>query len=336
MGNQLVTYLETNCTDPAYNLAFEEYVLYNRLNGPYLLLWQNNNAVVIGQNQNAEAEVNQAFAQAHGVRIVRRITGGGAVYHDLGNLNYSFITDIQNAQTMTYRHFVQPVVAALQNLGLPAEASGRNDILIDGRKVSGTAQRLAGKRILFHGTLLFDSDPDLIAGALHTDPSKFQSKGTKSVRSRVGNIRSFLKEDMDLRAFWRYLRTYFGGDSMQADTLLPAELEKVRQLKAEKYDTWEWTFGHSPAFTYFNKRKWSGGLLEVGVQVTNGLIEDIRFYGDFLSMTSLDNLVDTLRGCRFQRQAIQEVLESSPLYLYFGSITQQEVLNTIFSDSEPI
>ena len=330
MKNQLVTYLETNSTDPAYNLAFEEYVLQNRLDGSYLLLWQNDNTVVIGQNQNAESEVNRAFAEAHGVKIVRRVTGGGAVYHDLGNLNYSFITDVQNAETMTYQHFVQPVVAALQNLGLPAEASGRNDILIDGRKVSGTAQRLAGKRILFHGTLLFDSNPDMIAGVLHTDPSKFQSKSTKSVRSRVGNIRSFLKEDMDLDTFWRYLKESFGGESLRNDVLLPAELEKVKQLKAEKYDTWEWTFGRSPAFTVLNKQKWDGGLLEVGVQVTKGQITDIRFYGDFLSLTALDNLVTALRGCRFQRQDVQRILDTVPLYLYFGSITEQEVLDTIF------
>ena len=159
-------YLETGSTDPAYNLAFEEVVLQNRREGNTLLLWQNDHAVVIGQNQNAEEEINHAFVEAHGIRVVRRMTGGGAVYHDLGNLNYSWMTDVENAGAITYQQFTRPVVEALRGLGMAAEASGRNDILVEGRKVSGTAQRLLGKRILHHGTLLFDSDPEMIAGAL--------------------------------------------------------------------------------------------------------------------------------------------------------------------------
>lgn len=194
-------YLETHSTDPAYNLAFEETVLRNRQDRPYLLLWQNDNTIVVGQNQNTAAEIDPDFVEEHHIHVVRRTTGGGAVYHDMGNLNYSFITDVENAADMSYQQFTRPVVEALQGLGLQAEASGRNDILVEGRKISGTAQRLLGKRMLFHGTLLFDSDPSMIAGALRADPAKFESKSTQSVRSRVGNIRSFLKKDMDLPRF---------------------------------------------------------------------------------------------------------------------------------------
>ena len=147
-------YLETHSQDPAYNLAFEETVLKVRKDRPYLLLWQNDNTIVVGQNQNTAAEIDPDFVEAHHIHVVRRITGGGAVYHDLGNLNYSFLTDVDNAADMTYQQFTRPVVEALQGLGLQAEASGRNDILVEGRKVSGTAQRLLGKRMLFHGTLL--------------------------------------------------------------------------------------------------------------------------------------------------------------------------------------
>ena len=159
-------YLETGSTDPAYNLAFEEYVLTHRMDGDYLILWQNDNTVVVGQNQNTAAEINRAFVEAHGVHVVRRTTGGGAVYHDLGNLNYSFITD-EEAGSLRLERFTAPVVDALASLGLQAEASGRNDILVEGRKVSGTAQRVYKTRILHHGTLLFDSDPDMVAGALN-------------------------------------------------------------------------------------------------------------------------------------------------------------------------
>ena len=173
-------YLETGSTDPAYNLAFEEVVLQNRREGNTLLLWQNDHAVVIGQNQNAEEEINHAFVEAHGIRVVRRMTGGGAVYHDLGNLNYSWMTDVENAGAITYQQFTRPVVEALRGLGMAAEASGRNDILVEGRKVSGTAQRLLGKRILHHGTLLFDSDPSMASGALNVDPAKYQPQGRQS------------------------------------------------------------------------------------------------------------------------------------------------------------
>ena len=324
-------YLETHSQDPAYNLAFEETVLKVRKDRPYLLLWQNDNTIVVGQNQNTAAEIDPDFVEAHHIHVVRRITGGGAVYHDLGDLNYSFLTDVDNAADMTYQQFTRPVVEALQGLGLQAEASGRNDILVEGRKVSGTAQRLLGKRMLFHGTLLFDSDLSTIAGALRADPSKFQSKSAQSVRSRVGNIRSFLKEDMNLPAFWQYLKSSFGGEGLESGSLTQEELAAVQALKENKYDTWEWTYGRSPHFTFINKRKWPGGMLEAGLQVTEGHIEDLRFYGDFLSLTSLDGTVEALRGVPYRRREVEKILKTLPLDRCFGSLTPQEILDTIFA-----
>ena len=320
-------YLETHSTDPAYNLAFEETVLRNRQDRPYLLLWQNDNTIVVGQNQNTAAEIDPDFVEEHHIHVVRRTTGGGAVYHDMGNLNYSFITDVENAADMSYQQFTRPVVEALQGLGLQAEASGRNDILVEGRKISGTAQRLLGKRMLFHGTLLFDSDPSMIAGALRADPAKFESKSTQSVRSRVGNIRSFLKEDMDLPAFWQYLKDAFGGEGLETGTLTAEELAAVQALKERKYDTWEWTYGRSPRFTFHNKRKWPGGILEVGLQAKDGNIVDLRFYGDFLSLTSLDEVENALRGAQDE---LKQRLEALPLERYFGTITLPEILETLF------
>ena len=247
-----VIYLETGSQDPAYNLAFEEYVLAHRTEGDYLILWQNDNTVVIGRNQNAEEEIDRAFVEAHGVRVVRRTTGGGAVYHDLGNLNYSFITDAGEAENLAMERFTRPVVQALRGLGLQAEASGRNDILVEGKKVSGTAQRLLNGRILHHGTLLFDTDPDKVAGALRADPEKFRSKSAKSVRSRVGNIRDFLRTDMDLPAFWAYLKTAMAGEGFMTGALSPEELKAVETLKRSRYDAWEWNFGRSPAYDMVN------------------------------------------------------------------------------------
>lgn len=331
MDGAFTTYLETGSTDPAYNLAFEETVLQSRREGAVLILWQNANTVVIGQNQNAEAEINRAFVEAHGVRVVRRMTGGGAVYHDLGNLNYSFFADVEHAETLTFRQFTQPVAEALRALGLEAEASGRNDILAAGRKVSGTAQRLLNGRVLHHGTLLFDSNPEMLAGALRADPAKFQSKGTQSVRARVGNIRPLLREDMDMPAFWAYVKTALGGKKLHPDTLTEAELAQVRRLKEEKYDTWAWNFGRSPKFSMLRKRRWDGGTLEIGANVEAGYITELRFYGDFLSLCPLKPLETALTGLPFRREDISAVLEKQPLGLYFGALTAEQVLETMFN-----
>ncbi len=327
-----VNYLETGSQDPAYNLAFEEYVLRNRRDGDYLLLWQNDNTIVIGQNQNAEAEINRAFVESHGIHVVRRTTGGGAVYHDLGNLNYSFITDVEDAEHMTFARFTAPIVAALNGLGMHAEASGRNDILAEGRKVSGTAQRLLKNRVLHHGTLLFDSNPEMVAGALNVDPSKFESKSSKSVRSRIGNIRSFLPEgkDMDLQQFWAYLKETLAGSGLVQGHLTPEELAAVEELKRTKYDTWEWTFGRSPKYNMTNKRKWDGGILEPQLEVDHGYIRNVVFYGDFLARCPMDEVTEALKGCAFRREDVAAVLEKFDLPKFFGGITEQEILDTIF------
>nr|WP_325184820.1 lipoate--protein ligase [uncultured Oscillibacter sp.] len=325
-----VTYLETGSQDPYYNLAFEEFVLTSRRQGEYLLLWQNDNTIVVGQNQNTEAEINRAFVEAHGIRVVRRSTGGGAVYHDLGNLNYSFITDVGDAERLTMERFTRPVVEALRGLGLRAEASGRNDILVEGRKVSGTAQRVVRGRILHHGTLLFDADPGMVAGALNADPAKFQSKSAKSVRSRIGNIRDYLPADMEMEAFWQYLKDALSGGGMIPGSLTAEELSAVEELKRTKYDTWQWNYGRSPQYDLANRRRFEGGGLEVRVQVREGRITGVVFYGDFLARAPLDDLTAALEGCEFRREAVAAVLERFPLADLFGAITEEEVLETMF------
>ena len=327
---QKVFYLETHSQNPYYNLAFEEYVLTHRLEREYLLLWQNDNTIVVGQNQNTEAEINRPFVEEHHINVVRRSTGGGAVYHDLGNLNYSFITDAGELQELAMQRFTAPVVEALKGLGLNAEASGRNDILVEGRKVSGTAQRVSHGRILHHGTLLFDSDPGAVAGALNVDPTKFQSKASKSVRSRIGNIREFLPTDMDLPAFWEYLKKFFAGNGIVNDSLSAEELAAVEKLKTEKYDTWEWNYGRSPKYNVHNKRRYEAGGVEFQAEVSGGVIQEIAFYGDFLSVCSLEPLTEALKGCAFRKEDVAAVLDRVDLRSMFGGITKEELLDLMF------
>ena len=323
-----MVYLETGSTDPAYNLAFEEFVLTHRTEGDILILWQNDNAVIIGRNQNTAEEIDQGFVDAHGIRVVRRNTGGGTVYHDLGNLNYSFITDAGASKAA----FTDPVIRALRSLGLDAEVSGRNDILVSGKKVSGTAQQVSKGRVLHHGTLLFDSDSSMITGALTPDSGKFQSKGVKSVRSRVGNIRTFLKQDMDIDAFWAHLKRTLGDTGMTCDILSDRELAEVARLKSEKYDTWQWNFGRSPAYDVQVKKRFDGGTLDVRMRVSHGVITGIKFYGDFLAVRPVSILENALTGCEYRKDAIEQALTGLPIAECLGGITTEECIRTILND----
>ena len=322
-------YLETGSLDAAYNLAFEEYVLNHCREGDFLILWQNENTVVVGQNQNPAEEIDPAWVEKNGTRVIRRITGGGAVYHDLGNLNYSFITDSGEGEALSLTAFAASVAKALCKLGLPAEVSGRNDILVAGKKISGTAQCLRKGRLLHHGTLLFDSDPEKIAGALRADPEKFISKSTKSVRSRVGNIREHLPADMDMPAFRAFLRQYFTGET-PVESLNEGDLAAVRQLKAEKYDTWEWAWGRTPRYDMTNRRRFAGGSLAVSLAVGEGRIAAITFRGDFLSRKDPEEVAEALRGLPCRREEIASALEKFVLPDYFGTIQLEELLETIF------
>lgn len=327
-------YLETGSTDPAYNLAFEEYVLTHRREGSYLILWQNENAVIVGRNQNAEAEINRSFVEEHGIRVIRRNSGGGTVYHDLGNLNYSFITDVTAPDQQSAAAFTAPVVCALQALGLHAECSGRNDILVAGRKVSGTAQQHLHGRILHHGTLLFDTDPAMIAGALNPDPEKFRSKGVASVRSRVGSIRAALPADMTIDQFWAHLKKNLSTSGIQPCFLTEQELEAVLTLKQEKYDTWEWNFGRSPQYQSCFRHRWPGGTLEVHLSVTRGKISDADILGDFLGREPVDMLTQLLIGCPYREEYLRSCLQGFPLEACLGGITLQQLLATILNKSK--
>lgn len=229
--------------DPYYNLALEEYLLINYTEGNIVMLWQNDNTIVIGRHQNALEEINRQYVEEHNIKVVRRNTGGGAVYHDLGNLNYSIITDYAETKENLLKKFSEALIETLKQLKIESYFSGRNDVMIEEKKISGTAQKIYKNRILHHGCILFDSDLDKIAACLHVNPEKFRTKSVKSVRSRVGNILDFMESPMTLQQFWQILERKIVREDEYSVLEISKEMKRdVYQLVESKYATEAWTY----------------------------------------------------------------------------------------------
>ena len=329
-------YVETQSLDPTWNLAFEEYCLkelrqFNRM----MLLWQNANAIIIGHYQNAEKEINLDAAENVGAQIVRRSSGGGTVYHDLGNLNYSFIYPIEGLKRLDISFYAAPMVKALQRIGIPVKVQGRNDLTIDGKKISGTAQRIYKGRLLHHGTLLYDSNLDILESVLQVDSSKVASKGIASVRSRVTNIKEHLPEGQfkDIHEFWQALLGAFAEE----ETITPFRptsemLAEVKALQESKYQSWDWNFGRAPAFEYNNSKLFPGGKIEIHLNVKKGIIQECEITGDFLGVLDLDDLESTLQGTKYSTAHVRQTLEKLDLSLFLGNISMNEFIQCMFED----
>ena len=328
-GN-MYRFLETGSQDADYNLAFEEYVLNRQCADSLLILWQNDRSVIIGKNQNTFAEVNLPYAEENGIAIVRRMTGGGAVYHDLGNINYSLICNA--TEPFDFRDTLQPILATLHSIGVPAEQSGRNDLILNGKKISGTAACISGGRMLCHGTLLFDTDLDAMAAVLAVDAEKLTAKGIRSVRSRVSNIRETHYPELSAAEFYALLRRHVLESGCVPASLSPADLEEIRTLRERKYAQWDWTFGRSSEADIIRRRRWEEGSLEAALTVDHGSIKEIRFSGDFLAMKELADVNRKLCGVPYERNAVDAALADAPLSLYFGGITKEQILQTLFGD----
>lgn len=318
-------------TDPAYNLALEEYLLLHFTEGRIVMLWQNDNAIIIGRHQNLPEEIDQDYIKEQGIKVVRRTTGGGAVYHDLGNLNYSFIADYEPGGSM--QEFADVAVEALRSLGVRAEFGGKNDILIDGKKISGTAQRICGNRMLYHGCLLFDSDLSRLDRSLRVRPEKYSSRAVKSVRSRVGNLKDYLGEDMGLLQLKECLVKAFLQDGkyqiLHTKDLVKNKQHEIQKLKHDKYESWEWNYGASMKYTAHNCKRFDGGTVEAYMDIGGGKIEKCRICGDFMALRPVEEIADGLVGTRYRYEDVLEVLKHFPLFDYFGTIGGHEVASVI-------
>lgn len=321
-------------TDPRINLAIEEYVLKNMdiEKDDFLLFYINQPSIIIGKNQNTIEEINTDYVEENGVIVVRRLSGGGAVYHDLGNLNFSFLTKDDGNSFHNYKKFTQPVVDALANLGVNAELSGRNDILAEGRKVSGNAQFATKGRMFSHGTLMFDTEIDAVVSALKVKKDKIESKGIKSVRSRVANISEFLKEPMTVEAFrMEILKSIFGGeDKIQYYELTEQDWENIHKLSAERYQKWEWNYGKSPRFNIQKQHRFPSGSIDIRLEVHKGMIEEATIFGDFFGVGDVAEVQELLVGTKYERIAISEALSSIDIPKYFGGVTKEEFLQLIY------
>lgn len=325
-------YLINKSTNPYFNLALDEYAMKHiDVDEDFFFLWRNEPSVIIGKNQNTAEEVNQKFIDEKGIKVARRVSGGGAVYHDLGNLNFTFIINVDDPDKVNYKKYVQPIIEALREMGIESEASGRNDILIDGLKISGNAQRMANGKLMHHGTLLFDVELMDMVKALNVASDKFVSKGFKSVRSRVTNIKEHLPEGTDIFDFWDSLHYYLSNKGQDKEIVLTDEaIAKIQHEADTRFATWDWIYGVSPEFDFVNEKRLSGGKLEIKVNVKNGYLQNIRFLGDYLGIKDVIEIEEALVETRFDRKDVAKVLSKFNLRRYFGSISENEILSLMF------
>lgn len=326
-------------TDPHLNLALEEYALRNfDQDYDYLLFYINDPSIIIGRNQNTLEEINHEYVEQNKINVVRRISGGGAVYHDTGNLNFSFITNYDKKSLNNFQKFTSPIIRVLHSLEVNAELQGRNDIVVNGQKISANAQYSTVKRMFSHGTLLFDTDLSEVSKALDVKMSKIESKGHKSVRSRVANISEFLKAKMDICTFRKKLLEglYVDRDEFETYHLTENEWKSVHELKDKKYSQWDWNFGKSPKFNIQRERRFDIGEIDLRLDVAEGYIKNLKIYGDLFGNKPITQLEDHLHGTRYHRQSLFQMLKDVDIEQYFGALPKEDFLELLYGSDKSL
>jgi lipoate---protein ligase len=324
-----MTYIKCDSENANFNFALEKYAMDElAVSDGYFMFWRTTPTLMVGRYQNTLAEINMPFAKANHINIVRRITGGGTIYTDPNGWQFSFIVKNRGTQQIDFDSYTKPILDALHTLGVPAQASGRNDLVIDGKKFSGNAQYNRKNLTLHHGSLLFDTNLENLVRALTPDDEKLISKGIQSVRQRVTNIAEHLGNSITTLEF-RDVMLGVLLENMDTYELNSLDLKRVDEIKQAQFDTWAWNFGSNPKFNISKENRFAGGRLSVQSFVENGKIADIRFYGDFFAKEGLDTLLTKLNGCLYKEDDIKKVLEENNAENYFYNITLEELLSCI-------
>lgn len=319
-----------NNTNPYFNLATEEY-LFREATEDIFMLWQDEPCIVVGKNQNTLQEINYDYVTAHQLPVVRRLSGGGAVFHDLGNINFTFIQSGASHLFNDFKAFTLPIIDVLRTLGVNAEFSGRNDLLIDGKKFSGNAQYRHKDRVLHHGTLLFSSEIKDLSQALNPKEAKFEGKSVKSVISRVTNISQHLPEPLELTAFIRLIQNHI-AELDPSNHLVPLTTDEITSIKAlsdSKYATWAWNYGDSPKYNFSREMKLPGGLITVHLDVIQGVIQQAKIYGDFFGVEDVSAVEAHLQQVPHTHDSLTAALNEIPFENFFSSVTREEFIQLL-------
>lgn len=317
--------------DPYFNIATDEYI-FKHIKEDCFMLWQNDNAIIVGKHQNTLAEINFDFVKKNNIHVVRRLSGGGAVYHDLGNLNFSFTQTGKDTSLMDFHKYTKPIIDVLQSLGVNAAFEGRNDITVDGLKISGNAEHIYKNKILHHGTLLFASEMKNVSEALKIHPLKYSDKAVKSVPKRVTNISSHLKTPITIEAFtekiMQHVMETFKDSKLY--TFTQDDIEKIEKIRDEKYATKEWNYGYSPDYSFKKEIKTKGGMLEMNIDAEKGIIQKIKIFGDFFNEKDISEIENALTGTAHDEQEIRKKLKDYTIGQYFHNISMDDLIEVMF------
>ena len=320
--------------DPTINLAVEEFLLRNMVSDePILLFYINEPAVIIGRNQNTLEEIDPDYIRENNIHVIRRLSGGGAVFHDLGNLNFSFITKAKE-DLHNFAKFTQPVIQALNQLGIDAQLKGKSDIFVNDKKVSGNAQYSTSNGMFSHGTLLFNTNLEVMLKALNPRQIKVESKAVQSIRNFVTNIKENLPQENEAITIYdleqAVLDQIFGSQGISIYQLSESDWEKIHQISIERYQRWQWNYGHSPKFNIQKSADFPVGKIDLRIDVVKGHINGLKIYGNFSGQRPIEGLEKLLLGVRYDPESLTAALTDVDVSQYFGDIDKDPFLELLW------